>query len=120
MSEFEGRVSRCRARPGCPVRQRVFAPESGLWMSIALYCGPSAWSVAACNLARFRAPVVSLHEGLPMGKNVVIKTKGAPQTVLLHVRINECRLRITPIKLWFSPKGAARPKWGGVGGDARQ
>ena len=45
------------------------------------------------------------------------KTKEAPQTVLLHVRMNEFRLRITPITLWFRTmlESAARPKCAGIG-----
>ena len=34
-------------------------------------------------------------------QNVAIKANGPPLTVPLHLRMNECRFRITPIKLWF-------------------
>ena len=32
----------------------------------------------------------------------MIKAKGAVQTVLLHRRMNDCRLRIVLVKLWYS------------------
>ena len=41
--EFERRVGCCRTRPVCVVLQRI---------RICLHCNPSAWFVAACNLAR--------------------------------------------------------------------
>src|SRR6516165_9730915 len=46
-----------------------------------------------------------------------LKTKETRQTVLSHVWMNECRLRITPITLWFRTtlESAARPKWAGIG-----
>jgi hypothetical protein len=58
--EFESRVGCCRPRPVCVVLQRI---------RICLHCSPSAWFVAACNLARVRALVASLNEGLLSGKH---------------------------------------------------
>jgi hypothetical protein len=54
-------------------------------------------------LARIRAFGALLHKGLPVEKGIEcrIKANEALWSVLLHVRMNECRLRITLIRLWF-------------------
>jgi hypothetical protein len=50
------------------------------------------------------------------------KTKGAFWTVLLHLRMNECRLRIILIRLWFriALEKHGLTEIGGVGGGARR
>jgi hypothetical protein len=55
-------------------------------------------------------------------RNAAIKTKGALWTVLLHLRMNECRLRIILIRLWFRTVLEEREaaEIGGVGGGARR
>jgi hypothetical protein len=51
---------------------------------------------------------------------VAIKAKQVPQTMLLHMWMSECRLRITVVKLWFGFKleECNSAELGGVGGGA--